>query len=72
MRAAFACASWHRVVLLAGDDIICSEDVFGGTKGGRGGKLRGGTSVCKVDPDPSKRKATQVWWNSALIAPSSL
>src|SRR5258706_4821191 len=71
VRAAFACASWDRVVWLTGNDIICSEDVVGGTKGGRGGKLRGGTSVCEVDPDPSKRKAARVWQNSALIASSS-
>ena len=64
VRAAFACASWDQVVWLAGDDIICSEDVFEGTKGGREGKLRGGTSVCEVDPDPSKRKVAQVWQNS--------
>src|SRR5882757_3518672 len=72
VRAAFACASWYQVVCLAGDDIMCSEDMFGGTKGGRGGKLRGGTSVCEVDLDPSKRKVAQVWRNSVLIASSSL
>jgi len=57
---------------LAGSDIICSEEAFGDTKGGIRGRLRGGTSVCEVDPDPSKRKAAWVWWNSAFIASSSL
>lgn len=71
VRAAFACASWDQVIWLAGDDIICSEDMFEGTKGGRGGKLRGGTSVCEVDPDPLKRKAAWVWQNSVLKASSS-
>ncbi|SRR5258706_6665625 len=72
VRAVFACASWYQVVLLAGSDIICSEEAFGDTKGGIRGRSRGGTLVCEVDPDPSKRKAARVWQNSAFIASSSL
>ena len=49
MRAAFTSVSWYQVICWAGNDIIYSEGVCWGTKGGSGGKLRGGTSVCKDD-----------------------
>ena len=72
VRVVFACTSWYWVVLLAGSDIICSEEEFGDTNGGIRGRLRGGTLVCEADPDPSKRKVAQVWWNSVFMASYSL